>query len=63
MNQLIFANKLNNIDKNIKSVEKMLFLSNIRLFFTTREKVLNNSKSRLFPIKKSRTATGTRNRT
>ena len=46
-----FANKLKNIDKDIKSVEKKLFLSNIGLAFTTWVRVLNNFKNRLFPIK------------
>ena len=46
-----FTNRLKNIDKGIKSVEKKLFLSNIGLFFTAREKVHNNFKNRLFPIK------------
>ena len=43
-----FANKLKNIDKGIKSVGKKLFLSNIGLFFTAREKVINKFKKRLF---------------
>ena len=38
------------IDKGIKSIDKKLFLSKIELFFTAREKVLNNFKNRLFPI-------------
>ena len=46
-----FANKLENIDKGIKSEEKKLFLRKIRLFFTVREKVLNNFKNRLFLVK------------
>ena len=46
-----FGNKLKNIDKSIKSVEKKLFLSNIGLLFTAREEVFNNFKNRLFPIK------------
>ena len=45
-----FANKLKSIDKGIKSTDKKLFLSKIELFFTAREKVLNNFKNRLFPI-------------
>ena len=45
-----FDNELNNFDKSIKN----LFLSNLRLFFGAREKVLNNFKSRLFPIKNFR---------
>ena len=35
----------------VKSVEKQLFLSNIGLYFTAREKVLNNFQNRLFPTK------------
>ena len=46
-----FANNLKNIDKGINSIEKKLFPSNIRLFFTAREKFLNSIKNRLFPIK------------
>ena len=49
--QTKFANKLRNIDKGIKPVEKKLFISNIGLFFTAREKVHNNFKNRLFQIK------------
>ena len=37
-----FANKLKSIDKGIKSIEKNLFLSNMNLFFTARENVLND---------------------
>ena len=50
MNQLIFANKLNNIDKNIKSVENQ-------------KKFLTTLKADYFQQKKSRTGTRTRNRT
>ena len=45
-----FANKLKSIDNGIKSTDKKLFLSKIELFFTAREKVLNNFINRLFPI-------------
>ena len=43
---------IKSIDKGIKSIKKTLFLSNIELCFTVSEKVLNNFKNRLFPIKK-----------
>ena len=43
-------NKLTSIDKGIKSIEKQLFLSNIRLLFTATEKNFNNFKNRIFPI-------------
>ena len=33
-------------------MKKILFLSNLGLFFSAREKVLNSFKSRMFPIKK-----------
>ena len=46
-----FAAKLMNLDKVKKTVEKRPFLNNLRLFFSAREKVLNNFKSRLFSIK------------
>ena len=46
-----FANKLKNKDKDIKSVEKKFFLNNTGIFFTAREKVCNNIKHGLFPIK------------
>ena len=46
-----FANKWKNIVKVVKSVEKMLFLSNIGLFFSARQNVLNNFKNRLVPLK------------
>ena len=46
-----FAAKLKNLDKVKKTVEKRPFLNNLGLFFSAREKVLNNFKSRLFSIK------------
>ena len=49
----VYGKKLKNIDKGMKSVEKNLLLSNIGLRFSTAGgKVLNNFKSRLFPIQK-----------
>ena len=39
------------IDKAIKWVEKKLLLSNIGLFFSAREKVPNNFRNRLVPLK------------
>ena len=42
-----FANNLRNIDKGLKSVEKIVFLNNIGLYLTAREKVLNKFKKRL----------------
>ena len=45
-----FANEFKNIDKGPKSVEKNLFLSEMRLLLTAREKVPNNFKNRLFLI-------------
>ena len=49
--QIKFAKKSKNIDKSMKPVKKKLFISNTGLFFTAREKVLNNFKNRLFPIR------------
>ena len=46
-----FANKWKNIVKGVKSVEKKLFLSNIGLFFSARQNVLNNFRNRLVPLK------------
>ena len=43
---------MKNLDKGKKSIEKEFFLNNTRLFFSAREKVINNFKSRLFPVKK-----------
>ena len=37
-----FADQLNNIDKDIKSIQKNVFLCNIGSFFTTKEIVLNS---------------------
>ena len=34
-----------------KTVEKNVFLNNLGLFFSAREKILNNLKNKLFPIK------------
>ena len=45
-----FADKLKNIDRGMKLVEKKLFLSKIVLFFTAREKF--NFRNRLIPIKR-----------
>ena len=42
-----FVAKLKNLDKKVKIIEK----NNLGLFSSEREKVLNNFKSRLFPIK------------
>ena len=46
-----FANKWKNIVKGVKSVEKKLFLSNIGLFFSARQSILNNFRDRLVPLK------------
>ena len=46
-----FANKWKNIVKGVKSVAKKLFLSNIELFFSARQNVLNNFRNRLVPLK------------
>ena len=48
--QIKFANELKSIDNGPKSVEKKLFMNNVVLFLTAREKVLNNFENRLFPI-------------
>ena len=42
------ANELKSIEKGIKPAEKNSFLSNIGLFLSTREKVLNNFISEYF---------------
>ena len=39
------------MEKVQKYLKKKAFLNNLRLLFSTREKVLNSFKSRLFPIK------------
>ena len=44
-----FVNELKNFDKGIKTTKKKLI--NLGLLFSARENVLNNFKSRLFPIK------------
>ena len=46
-----FAAKLNNLDKGKKTIKKGFFINNLGLLFRDREKVLNNFKTRLFPIK------------
>ena len=46
-----FATELKNFDKSIKTIDTKSFLNNLGLFFSTREKVLNNFKSRIFPLK------------
>ena len=46
-----FAHKWKNIVKGVKSVEKNLFLSNIGLFSSARQNVLNNFRNRLVPLK------------
>ena len=49
-----FAAKLKNLNKGKKQLKKV-FLNNLGLLlFSAREKVLNNFKSRLFPIIKLR---------
>ena len=48
--QIKFVNELKSIDNGPKSVEKKLFMNNVVLFLTAREKVLNNFENRLFPI-------------
>ena len=44
-----FAIELKNFEKGTKTLEKKSFLNNLGLLFSTREQVLNNFKSRLFP--------------
>ena len=46
-----FADELKNFEKGTKTLEKKSFLNNLGLLFSAREKVLNNFKNRLFPIK------------
>ena len=46
-----FADQLKNFDKGTKTLDKKSFLHNFGLLFSTKEKVLNSFKSRLFPIK------------
>ena len=46
-----FANELKNFEKGRKTLEKMYFLNNFGLLFSARKKILDNFKSRLFPIK------------
>ena len=46
-----FATELKNFDKDIKAIQKNSFLTNLELLFSIGEKVLNNFKSKLFPIK------------
>ena len=47
-----FASKLNNfLDKGKKIIEKEFFINNLGLLFSAREKLLNNFRNRLFPIK------------
>ena len=46
-----FANELKNFEKGRKTLEKMYFLNNLGLLFSARKKILDNFKSRLFPIK------------
>ena len=48
--QIKFVNELKSIDNCPKSVEKKLFMNNVVLFLTAREKVLNYFENRLFPI-------------
>ena len=45
--------KLNNLDKGTRELKKWKrgFFNNLGLLFSAREKLLNNFKSRLFPIK------------
>ena len=38
-------------DKSVKPVGKISFLKNIGLFLGVREKITNNFKSRIFPMK------------
>ena len=46
-----FATELKNFDESIKTIDTKSFLNNLGLFFSAREKVPNNFKSRIFPIK------------
>ena len=41
-----FAAKLKNLDKYKKAIERESLLNNLELFFSAKEKVLNNFKSR-----------------
>ena len=49
--QNYFVTELKKFDKSIKTIEKRSFLSNLGLFFSSREKVLNNFRSKLIPIR------------
>ena len=46
-----FAAKLKNLDKSKETIKKNFFKNYLGLLFSAREKVVNNFKSRLFPIK------------
>ena len=50
--QTNFDTELKNFDKGIKTIEKKIFLNNLGLFSSAKEKVLNWFKSRLLAIKK-----------
>ena len=41
-----------NYDAKLKNLDKECFLNKLGLLFSAREKVLNNFKTKLFPIKK-----------
>ena len=45
------VNELKNVDKGIKQVKKRYFLNSLGLIPGAREKILNNFKSRIFPVK------------
>ena len=45
------VNELKSIDKCRKPIVKKSFLKNVSLFLSAKEKVLNNFKSKIFPIK------------
>ena len=49
--QSILVNELKDIDKSIKQVVNKSFLNNIGSFLGAREKVFNDFKSIIFPIK------------
>ena len=45
------VNTLNSINRGVKSVAKKGFLKNIRLFICAGEKILNNFRNKILPIK------------
>ena len=49
--QNYFVTESKKLDKGIKTIGKRSFLSNLGLFFSSREKVLNNFRSKLFPVR------------